>query len=312
VSQANGYLAGIGTSIADNAIQPTHKERSQHSNDSNTGIIGSIAGAMQSTYTDYAPGAIQDRLPSAFQRSGSVSSSSTDVSSLDSFASAEQFNTAEEGLPPGYSADPNAATPSSPSTKSLPLSPVDSPLPDHTSRELQKIEQKRKELETKMAEDRQKQSQHSRDVSQKELEKVTERHSRDRKKQEDKYAKEVRKLEERRERETRKLLAKQQKEAAKNELLKTQKERDEWKAKAELSDKENRLLKDQIGELQRENTAIVAKIGKTEGGLDVLRKVREDLEGTGRSRASSRASVGSRVSKGSKRSETHISTTDSR
>ncbi|KAF2502576.1 hypothetical protein BU16DRAFT_612226 [Lophium mytilinum] len=316
VSQANGYLAGVGTSIADQAVQPTHRDRSEHrrQEDPNVGVMASIASTMESAYTDYAPDAVQR----AF-RSDSVSSSSTEVSSLDSFASAEQFTTAEEEqavkadpgtsdsgsqvnklLQPGSSADPNAPTPSSISTKSLPLSPSTSATPEQTTKELQKIEQKRKDLEAKIAEDRQKQTQHRRDVSQKELEKVSERHSRDRKKQEDKYAKEVRKLEERRERETRKLLAKQQKEEDKNELLKTQKERDDWKVKAEASEKEVVLLREQIGELQRENTAIVAKIGRMEGGIDVLRKVKEDMEG-GRTRASSRASAGSRGSKESKR-----------
>jgi len=301
ISEANGYLAGVGTSIADNP-EPIHGDRSQQYEPSNIGIMGSIAGAIQTGFTDYAPDALQDRLPASLQRSDSDSSSSTETS-VDSFASAEQFTTAEDGLPPGDSANPNAPTPSSISTKSLSLSPTGTPQPDQTSEKLQKIEQKRKDLETKMAEDRQKTSQHRRDASQKELDKVTERHTRDRKKQEDKYAKQVLKLEERRERETRKLLAKQQKEEDKNELLKTQKEREEWKGKAEAAEKENALLKEQIGELQREVTLLVAKMGKIEGGLDVLRKIKEDMESTGRARSSSRASAGST---GSKRSGTHL------
>jgi hypothetical protein len=303
ISEANGYLAGVGTSIADNP-KPTHRDRSQQREPSNIGIMGSIADAIQSGFTDYAPDAIQDRFPASLQRSDSVSSSSTETSA-DSFASAEQFTTTEDGLPPGYSADPNVPTPSSTSTKSLSLYPTGTPHPDQTSEKLQKVEQKRKDLEAKVAEDRQKISQHQRVASQKELDKVTERHTRDLKKQEDKYAKQVRKLEERRERETRKSLAKQQKEEGKNELLKTHKEREEWKAKAKAAEKENALLNEQIGELQRENTMLVAKIGKIEGGVDVLRKIKEDMEGTRRARSSSRVSAGS---KGSKRSGTHLQT----
>jgi hypothetical protein len=57
------------------------------------------------------------------------------------------------------------------------------------------------------------------------------------------------------------------------------------------------VLHEQIGDLQRENTALVARIGKTPAGVDMLKKVREELEGNGgRKRASSRASADSKAS----------------
>ncbi|KAF2649333.1 hypothetical protein K491DRAFT_698170 [Lophiostoma macrostomum CBS 122681] len=275
VSESNGILAGVGSSIADNP-RPHSFRRPSHIRDTSDGsedpsIIQSMAAAVE----PYIP----DPALNSLQRTDSRSSTTTS-SSIDSFASAEQFNTAPEGPPVSSS----------------------TPLDAQTSRELERIEQKKKQLQDNLIAAREKQGKEMEDASTKtakELEKATERHNRERKKQEDKFAKEVQKLEARRERETKKVLAKQQKEADKNLLLKTQRERDEWKDKAGLAETENRLLKEQIGELQRENTVLVAKMGKSEGGLEVLRKVREELEGKGRTRASSRASAESGRSKGS-------------
>lgn len=57
----------------------------------------------------------------------------------------------------------------------------------------------------------------------------------------------------------------------------------------DILEQENKLLKEQIGGLQRENTALVARLGKTEVGRDILKLVREE-DMTGRTRANSRAS----------------------
>jgi hypothetical protein len=282
VSESNGILAGVGSSIADNP-RPHSYRRPSHMRDTSDGseapgIIRSMAEAVD----PYIPNALNP-----LQRSDSHSSTTTS-SSVDSFASAEQFNTAPDGLPVNDSV----------------------PMDSHTSRELEKIDQKKKQLKDNLEQIREKQGKEIEDASTKtakELEKAAERHNRERKKQEDKFAKEVQKLEARRERETKKLLAKQQKEADKNLLLKTQRERDEWKEKANLAEQENKLLKEQIGELQRENTALVARMGKTEGGLDLLKKVREELDGKGRARASSRASAESGRSRGSGKKTEHLS-----
>ncbi|KAF2183166.1 hypothetical protein K469DRAFT_635672 [Zopfia rhizophila CBS 207.26] len=301
ISQSNGILAGVGTSIADKPIPATFHRPSQYTVDKEEerpGIIRSMTDTIGGGVASYIPDVLNP-----LQRTYSHSSSTTS-SSIESFASAEQFNTAREGLP----VDESIPTPSTMSEKSIQL-PSESGgqiqrsyTSIETSRELQKIEQKKQQLKDKLAEARERQGKHSKEASvksAKELERTTEKHNRERKKQEDKFAKEVQKLEARRERETKKLLARQQKEADKNNLLKLQRERDEWKEKAELTDKENRLLKEQIGDLQRENTALVARLGKTEAGKDVLKKVREEMEGKGKKRANSRSSADSRASKGS-------------
>ena len=55
-----------------------------------------------------------------------------------------------------------------------------------------------------------------------------------------------------------------------------------------MLEEENKLLKEQVQGLQRENTALVARLGKSDVGRDILAAVRD--AGEGRTRASSRAS----------------------
>jgi chromosome segregation ATPase len=294
MEHSNGIGAGVGTSIAERPSS-TRRRASHHTalKDDNTqesyldqlkGVVGGLGA--------YVPDAMNP-IPQ-LQRSVSNSSSST-ASSVDSFASAEQFTSAPEGLP----VDNTMPTPSTASEVSVPIDDD-----SHHARELNKIEAKKVQLREKLEQDRGRYGlalANESEKSQKEIDKAAERHAREKKKQEEKYAKEIRKLEERRERETRKLLARQQKEAEKSKLASTQRERDEYKQRLDLLEDENRLLKEQIRELQMENTALVARMGKTELGKEILRAVREEEKGTGRARAASRASRSS--GKSGKKSE---------
>jgi hypothetical protein len=287
-SEANGYLAGVGTSIADNTRPSTTRQLSQRTEDkAESGIMQTLAGTLGS----YIPDSLNPLL-----RTESHESSTSELSS-DSFASAEQFTTAPELMPKDGTLPRSSTT----SEISIAMSTDTgaNQADSHFNRELQKIQDKRQQLNDKLQEARDKQGKETQDTSQKsakDLEKATEKHNRERKKQEEKYAKEIAKLERRRERETNKLLARQQKEAAKDHLTMAQRERDEWKQRAQLAEDENKLLKEQLGELQKENTALVAVIGKTESGKGALRKIQDELNGKGRSRASSRASASSKGS----------------
>jgi hypothetical protein len=283
LENSNGIGAGVGTSIADRPSS-TRRRASQQTNEK--------VDAAQESYLDQlkdAVGGLGAYIPDAvnpmpqLQRTTSSSSSST-ASSVDSFASAEQFTSAPQGLP----VDNSIPTPSTASELSL---PVDDD--SHHARELNKIEAKKVQLREKLDAEREKRNAavaNESQKSQKEIEKAAEKHAKEKKKQEEKYAKEIRKLEERREKETKKLLARQQKEADKSKLTTAQRERDEFKREKELVEEENKLLKEQVAELQRENTALVAKLGKSDVGRDILAAVRNE---GGRTRASSRASVGS-------------------
>jgi flagellar biosynthesis GTPase FlhF len=270
IAESNGIMAGIGTSIADRPSPSVRRLSQRVENESSEAPRGLLEQARDM---------VGSYLPDAFnplQRTASSSSAST-VSSVGSFASAEQFNTAEEGVL-------NTASSSS-------LHPEDS----IHARELQKIEDRKKQIQEQFDQAREKQEkdlQNDSEKTQKEIEKAAEKHSRERKKQEEKFAREIQKLEERREKEAKKLLERQRKEADKNQVLKAQRERDEYKQKADILEQENKLLKEQIGNLQKENTAIVAKLGRTDIGREILSTVREETM-SGRKRASSRASASS-------------------
>ncbi len=291
ITDSNGITAGIGTSIADRP-SPSLRRLSQRAEDKSTENQAGFFDQLKDSVGAYIPDAVNP-----MQRTISRSSSSTS-SSLGSFASAEQFNTAPDG-PPG---DAKVPTPSSTSQQSLPIVADDSP----HARELQKIEEKKLQLQKTLDEAREKQNrslENETQKTQKEMEKAAERHEKERKKQEDKFQREIRKLEERREKETKKLLARQQKEANNNQLQKAQRERDEYKQRTDILEQENKVLTDQIRELQRENTALVAKLGKTEIGREILKAVKEDGSVGNRTRASSKASRssdgGGKKSKGS-------------
>ncbi|CAI6333121.1 unnamed protein product [Periconia digitata] len=302
VTNANGHLAGVGTSIADRPDPSTFRRPSQRSTVDDTQEEPGILQTAAETLSSYVPDAIN---PTLHHRS----SFSSTASSLDSFASAEQYTTAPQGLPlddtiptPSTTSehlpeDTSTAHPTT-STDANTLAALAAP-----TKELQKIEQKRQQLHSRLEAARSKQASETSVAASsktaKDLEKVTEKHTRNRLKQEEKFAREVQKLEQRRERETKKLLARQQKEKEKNELIKVTRERDEWKEKADKAEKEGELLRSQIGGLQRENTMLAARLGKTDVGREVLRRVREELAeegdvgGGGRKRAGSRSSGGS-------------------
>ncbi|KAF3006746.1 hypothetical protein E8E13_009817 [Curvularia kusanoi] len=280
LENSNGLGAGVGTSIADRPSS-TRRRASHHTIEktepSHDGYLDQLKDVV-SGLGAYVPDAMNP-MPQ-LQRNISSSSSST-ASSVESFASAEQFSSAPQGLP----IDKSIPTPSTSSEVSV---PVDDD--SHHVRELNKIEAKKAQMREKLDADLAKQTAavaNESQKSQRELEKAAEKHAREKQKQEDKYAKEIRKLEERREKETRKLLAKQQKEAEKNKLATAQRERDEYKKGKELVEQENKLLREQILELQKENTALVSKLGKSDIGKDILASVRKE---GGRSRANSRAS----------------------
>ncbi|KAF2712948.1 hypothetical protein K504DRAFT_397743 [Pleomassaria siparia CBS 279.74] len=286
ISEQNGIMAGIGSSIADRPMI-----FNQHSQNKAEHTDPSLITSITQTVGAYVPDSLNP-----LQRTNSISSSTLSVSSSDSFASAEQFTTASGD----QLMDDTLSTSSGKSVAEFKTVAQDS----HASREIKKIESKNQQLAEKLEQTREKLGKDSQNSkSAKELEKAIERHDRALKKQADKHAREMSKIEARRKREAEKVLARQQKEDDKSVLQKLQRERSEWKEKAEIAQKENALLKEQMGHLQMENTALVARIGKTDAGVDMLRKVREELEGKGkgRNRASSRASAESKASRASGR-----------
>jgi hypothetical protein len=280
VAEVNGIGAGVGTSIVDRPSNSTRRASHRAENEVNA-TSGGLLGQLRDTVDAYVPDYLNP-----LQRTVSSSSSSSSSSSAESFASADEFNSISGGLP----ISDRSKTPE----QGAIVIPDDSP----HGRKMKEIEDKKQQLKERLAQAREKQKldlANESDKTQKEMDKAAEKHSKERKRQEDKFEKEIRKLEERREKETQKLLARQKKDEDNNKLLQAQRARDEFKQRADILEEENKLLKDQIGELQKENTALVARLGKTETGQDILRKVQEE-DLAGRTRASSRASKSSSVS----------------
>ncbi len=257
------------------------------------GVISAFTHAVEAGLSNYAPEFVHDQFFGRRRRS-SLSEESTATSSTTSFASAEQYKTAPEGLRHAGSSDGLSEE-----TQKLHLE--DEP-------ELAHIQQKKDELDAKLAKFREKEMQKMKQLSEKDEKdsvKARERLDKEIRKQEERHNKEIHKLQQRREKETRKMEEKRRKAADKDAVHRAQRERDEARTHLDLMKKENAILKEQVGQLQRENTALVAKFGKTEEGQKALKLIRQDSAGLlkGHNRAASFRSESSMTSKKSGGSE---------
>lgn len=287
-AQINGHPVGIEDK------SPTQAYESAPQNEG--GLLANALPSLSSVAA-YAPAAVQNYLPESLQPKidGADDDDSSDTSSIDSFTSVEEFRTAEDNIATPRASRIEDSTDSLTSINSITPSAMDSPTSarTHHDKELEKIEKKKAQLDEKLQKSRQKEIGDS--------EKAHQKYEAQMRKAQEKHEREMAKLEARRQKEAARLAARKQKEDEKNALTKTQRERDEWKLKAEVLSQENKVLHEQVRELQRENTALVAKMGKMGQGPEVIRQIREELAG-GRSRASSGASNRPSPSVKSKRS----------
>ncbi|KAK0389440.1 hypothetical protein NLU13_3015 [Sarocladium strictum] len=150
-------------------------------------------------------------------------------------------------------------------------------------KELRRLHERRRKLDEKVAQMHERMHQRRAGESEKDaaqLAKARDKHEKEIAKQEAKYRRELQKLEEKRAQELRKAMErkrKQEEREKKNnlvvELEKTRTERD-------IARKQIEILEQQVGELQAQNTMLVAKMGKLMGGSTVTL-------GTGRERSDS-------------------------
>jgi hypothetical protein len=158
-------------------------------------------------------------------------------------------------------------------------------------KELQKLAEKKRKLDEKLKTTREKELAKKQEDSAKEEEairKAEEAHQKEVKKQEEKYKKEVEKLEQKKAKEARKAEEKRRKAEEKDERTKLLRELEEVKADNEVLRKEKEILRGQVGDLQAENTALAAKVGKLGAqGEQVLNEVRLEVGKGGRMRARS-------------------------
>lgn len=142
-------------------------------------------------------------------------------------------------------------------------------------KQLKKLQDRYRKLEDKMAKQQERNMQGKKDQGGDTLAKLREKHEKEIARQEENYKKEVRKLEEKRLKEEKKAedrrkkgLEKEAKNKLAMELERTQVERD-------MALKQADILKEQVGELQAQNTQLVAKLGK----LGALGQADESLGG---------------------------------
>jgi hypothetical protein len=140
-------------------------------------------------------------------------------------------------------------------------------------KELRKLEDRRRRAEEKMTLALAKQNSGDKDKSQKEkdkeaaaLQKLKEKHEKELAKQQEKYQREVRRLEEKKAREQRKEEERRRKALEKEERANVQMELERTRAERDVALKQMEILKEQVGELQAQNTMLVAKLGKATGG----------------------------------------------
>lgn len=279
-----------------------------------TGIVSKFTEAFGHAVSDYLPYALQNHQEQLASRRDDDAASTTSTSSSDSAESGMSFASAvmhNQGVVPSALENNNAraSTDAFSSTSSI---NNDSSQPDgktdkkktakeqdQHARELAKLHAKRVALESKRNKDLENASKRAAaasEKSEKEAQKAAERHQKEKKRQEERYAKELEKLEKKREKELRVAEEKRKKTEAKDELTRVKRDRDEWKIRAEVGEREAELLAKQVENLQRINTSLVAGLGGLEGGQEILGKVREESKSDGR------ASTGQSSGRGSQKS----------
>ena len=277
-------------------------------------LLSSVTNAAYAGLQAYGPHVVVDHLPSHAEAAPDDEAEGSPISStstIASFASAEdRFDSSSEhhadgedhvngsvadveAQPNGTKGPPDDAT----STKSAvsltattSLVEKESPGPSFHERELAKLNEKKKKLDEQLAKTREKEIKDKEDLTSKEQERVRkaeEKHAKEIAKEEEKYKKEVAKLEAKRAKEAVKAEERKRKAEEKDEKTRLSREKEEVKAELDVVRKERDILGDQLKELQKENTALVARIGKLGGeGKDILTQVKQEIE-VGRSRSSS-------------------------
>ncbi|KAK5937389.1 hypothetical protein PMZ80_010396 [Knufia obscura] len=254
----------------------------------NNGLYGAVAGAAAGLRS-YTPQAVLDRLPagsSQTELNGPAKSAETSntmspagmdddqqsITSTSSFASAEDHLSSSE--------DEGAEKISIDSQQSANTMTGSKEQLQH-ERELRKLDDRKQALHKKFADtqskfDEARSKQADSDAHQ--TQKVIDKHERDLKKHQAKFHKELEKIERKQEKERRKAAEKAKRQVNKDKETKLTRERDEARQELDLVKKEAESLKGIVQDLQKENTALVMKLGRA--GLN------SDVEGL-RSRGSS-------------------------
>lgn len=308
--QTNGHLAGLESLSEEQVPVPSQQkgpavEPTQASIEPQQGLFNNVSNAARAGIEAYAPQAVIDRLPSnqgssipasapPTAESVTVPNDERDLDELSTTASSMSFASAEEAL-----GDDDLSTKSAPSQTGS-LQPQPSPQQALHEKELAKLNERKKALDDKFAQRREKEVKDKEVLTSKEedrLRKAEEKHKREVAKQEEKYKKEVAKLEARRAKEASKEEDRKKKEQDKDEKARLTRERDEARQELEVVKAEKNILLEQVGALQKENTSLVTRLGKMSDGRSVLKEVQAEVASGTRSRSSSLRSRGTDMGK---------------
>lgn len=304
--QTDGHLAGLGgdgsyekpspsLSMADESTLQPNPEAPYRVQQ---GLVSSVTNAAYASIESYAPQILIDHLPlrpssasSGFQNPQEVTalpnggikdteetSSITSSSTLASFASAEDHF--EDDTQSTKSINSTSA-----STSNNKDSSSSSGMTVH-EKELAKLNSRKKALDDKLAKTRERELKDKEELTSKEeerLRRANEKHAKEIAKQEEKYKNEVAKLEAKRLRDVAKEEERRKKLQDKDEKTRLTREKENVRQELEVVAKERDILREQVGALQRENTALVARMGKME---EIKAEVEKGEDG-GRSRSSS-------------------------
>ena len=268
------------------------------------GLVATVASAAYAGLETYAPQAIIDRLPShqhtqstqsidevtGITTNGTNATLSRSVSSASSIAS---FASAEDHFDDNDTLSAKSTTTSQ--TKSF-NSKDPSSTPSPHEKELAKLTERKKKLDETLAKAREKELKDKEDLTSKEEERIRraeEKHAKEVAKQEERYKKEIAKLEAKRLKDAVKADERKRKEEDRDEKRRLAREKEEMRRALEVVGKERDILREQVGALQRENTGLVARLGKLdEGGQVLLKEVKKEMmvdEGGGGSGGRSRS-----------------------
>ncbi|KKY32887.1 hypothetical protein UCDDA912_g07156 [Diaporthe ampelina] len=163
----------------------------------------------------------------------------------------------------------------------------------HHEKHLKKLQERHKKLAEKMARQQERAaSQGKSNQGEDGLAKLKEKHEKEIARQEENYKKEVKKMEEKRLKDEKKAEERRKKQQEKDERANAAMQLEKVKVERDMAFKQIDILKDQIGQLQAQNTKLVAQLGKL-GGLastnDLAVNGTEPVEDGKLSQASSRS-----------------------
>ncbi|ROT35859.1 hypothetical protein SODALDRAFT_352738 [Sodiomyces alkalinus F11] len=274
--------------------QGSHGSEDSDAAASSNGLYGILLGAFGMASSVVAS-KLPNNLPGFFQNGNNASSETipeeendstddqSDASSLRSFTSAveppqsdriDNSNADGSSVGAGATADRHGcddansiqsnSNESSPSTTSKPLTQANTQyekdlrkLGDRRNKVNDKLARLQSRIATKRDEDAQK------DASA--LSKLRGKHEREMAKQEEKYQRELRRLEEKRQSEERKAEQRRRKQAEREEKANIGLELQRVRAERDIALKQVEALKAQVGELQTQNTRLVAEMGRRDG-----------------------------------------------